>query len=75
MGLCRTRILFVCNLTCLESNVFSSGMREPLNAVSKDEKPASLQVVGAERPRNVLSVPTQEGLPLLGSQKYYAGPL
>ena len=51
MGFCRIRILFDCNLAFLEPDVFSSGMREPLNAIPKGEKPASHQVVGAESPQ------------------------
>ena len=75
MGLCRIRILFDCNLAFLEPDVFSYGMRKPLNAIPKDAKPVSHQAVGAERSRDVLSVPLQEVLPRSASQKYCGGPL
>ena len=40
----------------------------------KDEKPAFPQAVGAERPRDVLSVLLQEAPPHSASQKYCGGP-
>jgi len=70
MGSCRIRILIDPNLVFLEPDVFTMGCESHrLNAIPKDERPASRQAAGAERPRDVLSVPPQEVLLRSASQK------